>query len=175
MANNLVNSKMIWQKIKRCTGTRQRPSQHPDPIQESNRLLSEFVARSSSDQLTEDDLITLQQQQSIRQQQLYYAINSSDECDRPIVIFKLNNVLKKVRNSSPGDDIIVYSMLKNIPRPSCINLHICIRAPVLLEDCNYCSCSQEEHLIQTHITPPCPWAGNGEDNPTKNQMVSWTP
>ena len=55
--NNKVNSKMIWQRIKRCTGTRQRPSQHPDPIQESNRLLSDFVARSSSDQLPEDDVI----------------------------------------------------------------------------------------------------------------------
>ena len=107
---------MIWQRIKRCTGTIQRPPQHPDPIQESNRLLSEFVARSSSDQLPEDDVITLQQQQPLRQQQLYDAINSPDECDRPIAFSELNNVLNKVRDSAPGDDTIVYSMLKNAPR-----------------------------------------------------------
>ena len=97
---------MIWQRIKRCTGTRQRPSQHPDPIQESNRLLSDFVARSSSEQLPEDDVILLQQQQPIRRRQLYDAINSHDECDRPIAISELNKVLKKVRDSSPGDDTI---------------------------------------------------------------------
>ena len=34
--NNEVNSKMFWQRIKRCTGTIPRPPQHPDPIQESN-------------------------------------------------------------------------------------------------------------------------------------------
>ena len=114
--NHEVNSKMIWQRIKRCTGTIQRPPQHPDPIQESNRLLSEFVARSSSDQLPEDDVITLQQQQPLRQQQLYDAINSPDECDGPIALSELNNVLNKVRDSAPGDDTIVYSMLKNAPR-----------------------------------------------------------
>ena len=43
--NNEVNSKMIWLIIQSCTGTRQCPPEHPDPIQESNSLLSEFVAR----------------------------------------------------------------------------------------------------------------------------------
>ena len=115
--NNEVNSKMICYRIKRCAGTRQGPPQHPDPIQESNRPLSEFVARSSSDQLPEDDVITLQHQQHIRQQQLYDAINFPDECERgPIAISELNNVLNNVRYSSPGDDTIVYSMLKNAPR-----------------------------------------------------------
>ena len=46
--NNEVNSKMIWQRIKRCSGTIQRPPQHPDPIQESNRLLSEFAPNDTA-------------------------------------------------------------------------------------------------------------------------------
>ena len=56
--NTDVNSKTIWQKIKRCTGTNQHPPIHPDPLQECNRLLSEFVARSSSVQLPEEDVRT---------------------------------------------------------------------------------------------------------------------
>ena len=51
--NTDVNSKTIWQRIKRCTGTNHHPPKHPNPIQESNRLLSEFVDRSSSNHLPE--------------------------------------------------------------------------------------------------------------------------
>ena len=96
-ANTDVNSKTIWQKIKRCTGTNQHPPIHPNPIHESNRLLSEFVARSSSVQLPEEDVRTLQQYQPIRQlHQLQEAINRPSDCDRPITIFEINIVLKKV-------------------------------------------------------------------------------
>ena len=74
--NTAINSKTIWQRIKRCTGTIQRPPTHPDPQLESNKLLSEFVARSSSKQLEEKDVRILQQQQHTRQQRLNEAINS---------------------------------------------------------------------------------------------------
>ena len=114
-ANTDVNSKTIWQKIKRCTGTNQHPPIHPNPVQESNRLLSEFVTRSSSVQLPEEDIRTLQQYQPERQRQLQEAINRPSDCDRPITITEINNVLKKVRDSSPGEDTIAYSMLKNAP------------------------------------------------------------
>ena len=113
--NTAINSKTIWQRIKRCTGTIQRPPTHPDPQLESNKLLSEFVARSSSKQLEEKDVRILQQQQHTRQQRLNEAINSPSDCDRAITISEINNVLKKVRDSSPGDDTISYSMLKNAP------------------------------------------------------------
>ena len=82
---------------------------------ESNRLLTEFVARSSSDQLQEEDIRILQRGQPIRQQQIHEAVNSHSECDVPITISEIINVLKKVRDSSPGDDTISYSMLKNAP------------------------------------------------------------
>ena len=143
--NNEVNSKMIWQRIERYTGTRQRPPQHPDPIQESNRILSEFVARSSSDQLPENDVITLQQQQPIRQKQLYHAINSPNECDRPIAIFELNNDLKKLRDSSPGDNTIVYSMLKNAHRTLLLQLaHLYTRS---LQDGRLPSCWKTATIV----------------------------
>ena len=144
--NNEVNSKMMWQRIERYTGRRQRPPQHPDPIQESSRILSEFVARSSSDKLPEDDVITLQQQQQpIRQKQLYHAINSPNECDRPIAIFELNNDLKKVRDSSPGDNTIVYSMLKNAHRTFLHQLtHLYTRS---LQDGRLPSCGKTATMV----------------------------
>ena len=71
--------------------------------------------RSSSDQLQEEDVRTLQQHQPTRQQKVHDAINSPSECDRPITISEINNVLRKVRDSSPGGDTIAYSMLKNAP------------------------------------------------------------
>ena len=110
-----MNSKTLWQRIKRCTGTNPHPPTHPNPTQESNRLLSEFVARSSADQLPEEDVRTLQQHQHIRQHQLQDAINSPSDCDRPITISEINNVLKKVSDSSPGEDTISYSMIKHAP------------------------------------------------------------
>ena len=73
------------------------------------------MARSSSDQLQQEDVRILQQHQPIRQQQIQDAINSPSECDRPITISEIDNVLKKVRDSTPGDDTISYSMLKNAP------------------------------------------------------------
>ena len=48
-------------------------------------------------------------------QQIQEAINSPSECDRPITVSEIDNVLKKVRDSTPGDDTISYSMLKNAP------------------------------------------------------------
>ena len=114
-SNTDVNSKTIWQRIKRCTGTRQHPPTHPNPIQESNRLLTEFVARSSSDQLQEEDVRALQQQHNVRQQQLQDYINLPSECDKPITITEINKVLSNVRDSSAGDDTVAYSMLKNAP------------------------------------------------------------
>ena len=113
--NTDLNSKTIWQRIKRCTGTQQHPPTHPNPLQESNRLLSEFVARSSSDQLQQEDVRILQQHKPIRKQQIQEAINSPSECDRPITVSEIDNVLKKVRDSTPGEDTISYSMLKNAP------------------------------------------------------------
>ena len=114
-SNTELNSKTLWQRIKRCTGTNPHPPTHPNSTQESNRLLSEFVARSSSDQLPEEDVRTLQQHQHIRQHQLQDAINSPSDCDRPITISEINNVLKKVNDSSPGEDTISYSMIKHAP------------------------------------------------------------
>ena len=113
--NTDINSKAIWQRIKRCTGTTQHPPTHADPLQESNRLLWEFVARSSSDRLQEEDVRTLQLQQPIRLVQLHDAINSYSDGDRPINISEINNVLKKTRDSAPGEDTIVYSMIKYAP------------------------------------------------------------
>ena len=113
--NTELNSKTIWQRIKRCTGTRQHPPTHPNPSQESNRLLTEFVARSSSSQLPEEDVISLQQQHDTRQQQLQDSINLPSDCDRPITISEIKKVLNNVRDSSPGDDTVAYSMLKNAP------------------------------------------------------------
>ena len=114
--NNIeLNSKTIWQRIKRCTGTRQHPPTHPNPSQESNRLLTEFVARSSSSQLQEEDVRALQQQHDARQQQLQECINLPSDCDRPFSISEIKKVLYSVRDSSPGDDTVAYSMLKNAP------------------------------------------------------------
>ena len=102
--NTDINSKAIWQRIKRCTGTTQHPPTHADPLQESNRLLLEFVARSSSDRLQEEDVRTLQLQQPTRLVQLHDAINSHSDGDRPINISEINNVLRKTRDSAPGED-----------------------------------------------------------------------
>ena len=113
--NTDLNSKTIWQRIKRCTGTKQQPPTHQYPQQESNRLLSEFVERSASHQLPEETNRVLQQHKPIRQQQLADAINSPCECDRPITISEISNVLNKASDSSPGEDTVSYSMIKNAP------------------------------------------------------------
>ena len=100
----------------------------------SNRLLTEFVARSSSDQLQEEDIRILQRGQPIRQQQIYDTINSHSEYDVPITISEINTVLKKVRDSSPGDDTISYSMLKNAP-------------PTFLQNKNYRTCTRVPYRV----------------------------
>ena len=65
------------------------------------------MTRSSSDQLQEEAVRALQQ--------LLDSINLPSECDQPITISEINKVLSNVRDSSPGDDTVAYSMLKNAP------------------------------------------------------------
>ena len=89
-----------------CTGTRQHPPTHPNPSQESNRLLTEFVARSSSAQLQEEVVRSLQQHDA-RQQQLQDSINLHSDCDS--TISEIKKILDNVRESSPGDDTVAYS------------------------------------------------------------------
>ena len=71
--------------------------------------------RSASHQLPGEDIRTLLQQKPIRQQRIQDAINSPSECDMPITISEIDNVLKNVRDSAPGENTISYSMLKNAP------------------------------------------------------------
>ena len=113
--NTELNSKKLWQRIKRCTGINQQTPAHQNPQQESNIILTEFVDRCASHQLPDEDIRALQQQKPIRQQLIQDAINSPSECDRPITISEIENVLKNVRDSAPGEDMIAYSMLKKAP------------------------------------------------------------
>ena len=49
--NDCITPKQLWRKIKRSMGTDQLAPKHPNPHQESNRILSGFVKRSASTQL----------------------------------------------------------------------------------------------------------------------------
>ena len=108
-ANNCVSAKQLWQKIKKATGTAQRRPKHPNPEAESNRILREFINRSSSDQLTQ------QHTQDITDT-ITNAIEQNSPTDIHITSQEINAVIKEAKNTAPGEDTISYTMMKHAPQ-----------------------------------------------------------
>ena len=108
-ANNCVSAKQLWQKIKKATGTAQRSPKHPNPKAESNRILNEFINRSSSDQLT-------QQNNKEITDNITNAMEHHSLIDIHITTQEINTVIKGAKNTAPGEDTISYTMIKHAPQ-----------------------------------------------------------
>ena len=111
-----MNAKDIWQEIKNIKG-------HPTPVktllpnQEANNLARHFATRAAHDKLPEDVKHSLKQLQGQRRQSVLQAKLESTDIDVPLSINELEAVLRKKKDSAPGEDTFTFSFYTNI-RPS---------------------------------------------------------
>ena len=157
-ANNCVSAKQLWQKIKKATGTAQRRPKHPNPEAESNRILREFINRSSSDQLTQ------QHTQDITDT-ITNAMEQNSLTDIHITSQEINAVIKEAKNTAPGEDTISYTMIKHAPQSYIAALADLYRAsllsgklPIVWKKAKIIPIPN----LQTHIAPTDPKQNNGE-------------
>ena len=115
-ANGPITPRQLWSKIRRATGTKQPEPRHPDPVAKANGILTEFVQRSASTNLPSNTAPNQEHEQRITN-----ALDIPSRADRPISAMEVNRALKGTRNSSPGEDAITFSMLRNCP-PQFIDL-----------------------------------------------------
>ena len=107
-ANDEISPTQLWRKIKNATGTPQVPPRHPDPVAESNRILTGFVERTSSGQLQQDLL-------QPHEEKIATAMGTQSRADTPITASEISAVLRNTRQSAPGQDAISYTMMKHAP------------------------------------------------------------
>ena len=103
-ANGEISLTQLWRKIKNATGTPQLPPRHPDPEAESNRLLTRFVERSSSGQLPQDPL-------QLHDEKIATVMGTRSRADVPITASEISAVLRRAKQSAPGQDAISYTMM----------------------------------------------------------------
>ena len=91
-------------------GTDQLAPKHPNPQQESNRILSGFVERAASTQLPDGA-------PPCDVEKLAAALRQQSWADRPIQASEISAVLKKAKQGAPGEDCISYEIMKNVLQP----------------------------------------------------------
>ena len=112
--NNNTSSKAIWSRIRRCLGVPPREPSHPDPLAKANEIVDAFAARCSPLNLDQNTQVQLDTLKPVREARINVAKEQYAITDRRITMEELNNVLTH-KDTAPGTDLILYSMIANLP------------------------------------------------------------
>ena len=108
-----TNISAMWKKIKSIEGTTKHSPPHPNRKQESNRLAEVYSGRSKDSQLPPEVRHRQNNLKRKRKKELKKHISLKDpDTDRPFVFCELIAALKDKKNTAPGQDGFMYSMLK---------------------------------------------------------------
>jgi ribonuclease HI len=111
-----TNDSASWRRLKFIMkgGITFKPNRHPDPQGEANKLAAEFAARTKTDNLPPGVIAYINHMRETLRLYARLAISKKDKAtDQPFTMTELNKVLKINKRSTPGEDQISYSMLKN--------------------------------------------------------------
>ncbi|XP_076039453.1 uncharacterized protein LOC143024524 [Oratosquilla oratoria] len=102
----------LWKSVKTASGAAPpRPAAHPHPHQEAERLVAEFTARGSSDQLPGSTRRLQQQLRPRRDMAIGEATKEADVTDRPFTPQELEQAKRRGRDTAAGADGVTYSMI----------------------------------------------------------------
>ena len=105
----------MWKKLQAAEGKIKRPPLHPFPEQHSQQLIRNFVNRAKTDNLDQATLDNLSILNPIRIDALQRAISIPDEeTDKEFSFQEFNYALKSKKTTAPGNDGIIFSVLKNL-------------------------------------------------------------
>ena len=105
----------MWKKLRAIRGMKPPATQtHPDPLREAERLAAHFASRTSSHNLREGTIRTLEDLQPARDEATRRACEEETETDTPIILHELTSALKTATSdTSPGEDGITHSMIRH--------------------------------------------------------------
>ncbi|XP_076044675.1 uncharacterized protein LOC143027293 [Oratosquilla oratoria] len=102
----------LWKSVKTASGAAPpRPAAHPHPHQEAERLVAEFTARGSSDQLPGSTRRLQQQLRPRRDTAIEEATKEAEVTDRPFTPQELERAKRRGRDTAAGADGVTYSMI----------------------------------------------------------------
>ena len=110
--NNQTTVRELWGRIRQASGVPHRPPRHPDPVGKAEQLTTDFAARCDPTKLHPRIQKALSSRESKRRVRVQTAKHLPHEADRPFTIRELEQVLRGRRDSAPGDDGVLYSMIR---------------------------------------------------------------
>ena len=103
----------LWKQLKIATGRPPpRPSAHPHPLEEAERLVTEFQSRSATESLPPQVRRKLEDLQPERARAVEEACRLEDPADVPFINQELEEARKGRSDTASGSDGIFYSMLR---------------------------------------------------------------
>ncbi|KAK3876646.1 hypothetical protein Pcinc_018575 [Petrolisthes cinctipes] len=105
----------IWRNINIATGRMAtRPPACLDPLEDAERLNSNFAARAATTNILMEIQDRLQQLRDTRQEKIDEAVLERDETDGPFTLDGLLRARKKSKDMAPGNDGITYSIISGL-------------------------------------------------------------
>ena len=104
----------MWKKLKAIEGKATVTPTHPDPQVEADRLVHAYADRARSSQLPKEVQDKQRRMRSSRLKSLHKMSNTPDPAtDKPFSMHELTTALLRKRNTAPGENGIVFRVLKH--------------------------------------------------------------
>ena len=113
--NGNINSADVWRRIKAAKGAAPRAPTHPRPQEEADSLCDTFAERSSSVILPEQTNNELRGMAPERVRVITEASYEAVATDQEFTLSELEEVLHRLKDTTPGDDTVCNAMIKNVP------------------------------------------------------------
>ena len=114
--NYTTNTKIIWDRIKRCRGNNNQITLHPNPLDNSTLLCTQFKDRCKTNNLPASTINKLNNLYNDRTNTINVNITTPSGTDRPFNTFELHQAIStRTKDSAPGSDTITYSIIKHLP------------------------------------------------------------
>jgi len=110
-----MNAKDIWKEIKKPIKGHPTAVKTLLPNEEANNLARHFATRAAHDTFPEDVKHSLKQLQGQRRQSVLQIKLASTDTDVPFSINEIEAVLRKKKDSAPGEDTFTLSFYTNAP------------------------------------------------------------
>ena len=112
---NTLNTHDIWRRIKTSTGAAPRPPTHPEPKQEADTICERFTQRCSLQNLPQSTVEQLADDLPRRLLTIRDACTEEKDTNQIFTLSELEAVLVHLKDTTPGEDTICYSMIRNTP------------------------------------------------------------
>ena len=113
--NRCTKPRSFWYRIKRVRGVPHRPPTHFDPNSKAEEIISHFSSRTATASLPPQTQLRLAELREGRIREIDLAASLHVDSDSPFTLQELSIALQRPKDSSPGDDLITYSMLRHAP------------------------------------------------------------